>query len=269
MNAPRILLVGLCIVWGACAGRQVAPLQRYSLGMARAEYRDYSDARVDLCDGEPRWLGDELSSVNGLLSRFLANTREAATPQSLQHAEHLELLKEASRTLSPVMETHRKNLAALSECGFRRTGAFPELARRGAELLELSKARLTEASSAVAAAELLKAQKKWAEEAPAREAAAKETWCAPNPKLGHGELYFARQYPNGRTEWLFCDGVMVEESAGGEPQLVTPEWLPSRERRRIQPQRYLDAAKAYPASEIDRQPGSTPSSPEGQASRSN
>jgi hypothetical protein len=247
----------------------VAPLQRYSLGMARAEYRDYSGARAELCDVEPRWLVDELSSVNGLLSRFLASTKEAVTPQSLEHAEHLELLKEATRTLGPVMETHRKNLAALSECDFRRTGAFPEIARRGTELLELSKARLAEASTAVAAAELLKAQKKWAEETPAREAAAKATWCPRNPKLGQGELYFARQYPNGRIEWLFCDGVMVEVPAGGEPQLVTPEWLSNRERRRIQPERYLEAAKNYPASEIDRQPGSSPPSSQEQASRSN
>jgi hypothetical protein len=256
-------------VWGACAGSQSAPLQRYSLGMARAEYRDYSGTRADLCDVEPRWLVDELSSVNGLLARFLASTKEATNPRSLQHAEHLALLQEATRTLSPVIEIHRRNLAALSECDFRRTGAFPEIARRGTELLEGSKARLTEASAALAAAELLRAQQKWAEEAPAREAAAKETWCPRSPKLGQGELYFARQYPDGRTEWLFCDGVMVEEAAGGEPQLVTPEWLSSRERRRIQPQRYLDAAKAYPASEIDRQPGSSPSSPKGQASRSN
>lgn len=269
MSAPRILLVGLCIVWGACAGRQPTPLQHYSLGMARAEYRDYTGARADLCDVEPRWLVDELSSVNGLLARFLADTKEATSPQSLQHAEHLELLKEAARTLGPVMETHRKNLTALSECDFHRTGAFPELARRGMELLELSKGRLAEASTAVAAAELRRAQQKWAEEAPAREAAARETWCPRNPKLGQGELYFARQYPNDRTEWLFCDGVMVEAPAGGEPQLVTPEWLSSKERRRIQPQRYLEAAKAYPASEIDRQPGSSPPSSEEQASRSN
>jgi hypothetical protein len=225
--------------------------------MARAEYRDYTGARDDLCDVEPRWLVDELSSVNGLLARFLASTKEAVNPQALQHAEHLALLQEATRTLGPVMEIHRKNLEALSECGFRKTGAFPDIAQRGTELLERSKARLADASTALAAAELLKAQQRWAEEAPAREAAARETWCPARPKPGQGELYFARQYPNGRTEWLFCDGAMVEEAAGGEPRFVPPEWLSSRERRRLQPQRYLEAAKAWPASEIDRQPGSS------------
>ena len=253
---------------GACAGSQAVPLQRYSLGMARAEYRDYSGARADLCDVEPRWLVDELSSVNGLLARFLSSTKEAADPKSLQHAEHLALLQEATRSLSPVIEIHRKNLAALRECDFRQTGAFAEIARRGTELLELSKARLAEASVALAAAELLRAQQRWAEEAPAREVQLPlaELRVARAPRRLRGSL--ARQYPNGRTEWLFCDGVMVEASAGGEPELVTPEWLSSRERRRIQPQRYLEAAKAYPASEIDRQPGSSPSSPEGQTARS-
>jgi hypothetical protein len=266
MSAPRNILVGLIIVLGACAAKQEAPLQRYSLGMGRAEYRDYAGTRADLCDVEPRWLAEELSSVNGLLARFLASTQEAANPKALQHAEHLALLQEATRSLSPVMEIHRKNLAALSECGFKRTGAFPDIVERGAELLGLSKARLANSAAALAAAELLKAQQKWAEEAPAREAAAKETWCPRTAKPGQGELYFARQYPNGRMEWLFCDGVMVEVVDGGEPQLVTPEWLSSRERRRIQPQRYLDAAKAYPASEIDRQPSSSTTSGE-QASR--
>jgi hypothetical protein len=260
MSAPRIVLVGLSVLLGACAGRQAPSLQRYTLGMGRAEYRDYSGARADLCDSEPRWLADELSSVNGLLSRFLSSTEEATKPQALHHAEHLALLQEATRSLGPVMEIHRQNLAALRECGFQGTGAFPDIALRGAELLERAKARLADSSGALAAAELQRAQQAWAEEAPAREATARRTWCASSPKLGNADLYFARQYPNGRTEWLFCDGLMVEEAAGGTPQLITPEWINRKERRRIQPQRYLDAAKNYPASDIDRQPSSSPGS---------
>lgn len=226
--------------------------------MARAEYRDYAGAQAALCDTEPRWLVDELSSVNGLIARFLSSTQEAANPEALQHAEHLALLQEANRTLLPVLEIHRRNLAALSECGFHQTGAFPEIARRGKELLESARARLADAPAALAAAELKAAQRKWLEEAPAREAAAKQTWCTPNPVVGSADLYLARQYSNGRTEWLFCDGVSVEAAAGGEPQLMTPEWISRRDRRRIQTKRYLDAAKAYPASEFDREPGAEP-----------
>ncbi len=254
--------MGLCAGLGACAAKPVAPLQRYSLGMARAEYRDYGKARAALCDAEPRWLTDELSSVNGLLSRFLTNTEQAMDPEAVQHARHLELLQEAIGTLGAVLEIHQRNLTELRECDFRTTGAFPDIARRGAELVEKAKARLEQGPAAVAAAELLEARRKWAEEAPAREATARQTWCTPNATVGNADLYFAREYPNGRTEWLFCDGLMVEARSGGEPQLVTPEGLTRRERRRIQPQRYLDAAKAYPASEIDRQPGAA-SAPSG------
>ncbi|MDY7231975.1 hypothetical protein [Hyalangium rubrum] len=260
MSASRFLLVSLCASLGACAARQAASLQSYSLGMARAEYRDYVGARVPLCDTEPRWLSDELSSVNGLLARFLSGTEQAANPEALQHSQHLGLLQEATRTLEPVMKIHRQNLKALGECGFHRTGAFPELTRRGTELLEQVKARMSEAPSALAAAELRRAQRRWVEEAPAREASARQTWCTPLPTVGNADLYFARETNDGRTEWLFCDGLRVAAPAEGEPQLITPEGLSKRDRRRIQPQRYLDAAKAYPASEIDRLPDAAASS---------
>lgn len=255
MSASRILLLGVCTALSACAAKQAAPIQKYTLGMGRAEYRDYGGARA-LCEAEPRWLADELSSVNGLLARFLSSTEQAGEPEALHHEEHLALLGEASRTLAPVLAVHARNLQALPECDFHRSGAFPEISRRGVELVKGAQARLEGASAARAAAELKHAQRKWAEEAPAREAAAKETWCTANPTVGNADLYFARQHPNGRTEWLFCDGVMVEVLSGGEPTLVTPDWLSRKERRRIQPQKYLNAAKAYPSEEIDRQPSS-------------
>ncbi|WP_224249313.1 hypothetical protein [Hyalangium gracile] len=270
MRTPRILLVGLCALMGACAARKPAPLQRYSLGMSRAEYRSYGGEHAALCDTEPRWLVDELSSVNGMLSRFLFSTEEATNPDALQHAEHLALLQQALQSLPPVMEIHRRNLQGLSQCSFQRTGAFPEISKRGAELLSLATARLDEAPAALAAVELRKAQQKWKEEAPMREATAKQSWCTPSPTVGNGDLYFARQHPDGRTEWLFCDGLKVEAPPGGEPQLITPEGLSRRERRRIQPQHYLEAAKAYPSSEIDRQPGpSAAGTSTGRASRGN
>ena len=67
------------IALSACAAKQVAPMQKYTLGMGRAEYRDYGGARA-LCEAEPRWLADELSSVNGLLARFLSSTEQAGDP---------------------------------------------------------------------------------------------------------------------------------------------------------------------------------------------
>ncbi|MDC0708648.1 hypothetical protein POL68_09225 [Stigmatella sp. ncwal1] len=249
------VFVSLSVLLSACASKQVPPLQQYVLGMGRAEYRDYGGAKA-LCEAEPRWLTDELSSINGVLSRFLSNTESAHSPEALAHTEHLALLEEASRTLGPVLEIHDRNLRALPTCGFHRTGAFPDIARRGAALVKDARARLEGASGALAAAELQQAQQKWEVEAPAREAQAKQTWCSANAQVGSGDLYFARQYPNGRIEWLFCDGLMVEQLPEGEPTLVTPEWISRRDRRRIQPRKYLDAAKAYPSEEIDRRPGS-------------
>lgn len=251
------LLVGMGALQGACAAKRSAPdVQRYALGMSRAEYRDYAGARASPCDAEPRWLTDELSSVNGLLARFLQETAEAGNPESLQQPSHLALLKEATGGLEPILKVHAANLAGLRACAFRSTGAFPELERRGTELVQQAWARLAEAPGIVAAVELREAQRVWLDEAPAREAEARRTWCAPRPTVGNADLYFARQYPDGRTEWLFCDGHVVEARAGGEPVLVGPEGLSARERRRVQSKRYLEAARSYPTEEIDRQPGS-------------
>lgn len=250
----RIALVGLGTVLGACAARQAPPVQRYALGMARAEYRDYAGAKASPCDAEPRWLSDELTAVNGLLSRFLKGTEKAATPDALEHPAHLELLQEALRTLPPVLAVHRGNLTALQGCGFRRSGAFPEIAQRGTALVKEAQSRLDDAPQALAAAQLREARQKWRDEAPEREAAARGTWCSKDPQVGQPDLYYARQLPEGRTEWLFCDGHRVEQSPGGEPTLQSPEGLTRRERRRVQPQRYLDAASSYPTEEVDRQP---------------
>lgn len=257
MRARRLLLVGLCTYLGACAAPKTAPLKSYSLGMGRAEYRDYLSAGAIVCDSEPRWLVDELSSVNGLLSRFLSSTEQALAPEALHHPQHLELLQEATGTLAPVLEVHRRNLEELKKCSFQASGAFPEIARRGAELLRHTTARLAEAPAALAAAEQRKRQQQWLEAAPARQVTARETWCSATPAVGNAQLYFARQSLNGRIEWLFCDGLVVEAPAGGLPQLIIPEWLNRRDRRRIRPQRYLDAAAAFSTSEIDRPPDTT------------
>jgi hypothetical protein len=257
MCALRTVSLSLCALLSACAAKQAPPLQRYTLGMGRAEYRSYGGAKA-LCEAEPRWLADELSSFNGVLSRFLSGTEQAAQPEAPEHAGHLALLEEGSRTLGPVLEVHAQNLRALPACGFHRSGAFPSIAQRGAELVKAAKARLEGAPGALAAAGQRKSQRQWEAEAPAREAQAKQTWCSANVTVGSGDLYFARQYPNGRTEWLFCDGLRVEQLPPGEPTLVTPEGINRRDRRRIQPLKYLEAAKAYPPEEIDRRPGAAP-----------
>ncbi|HSP79950.1 MAG TPA: hypothetical protein VLQ93_15565 [Myxococcaceae bacterium] len=252
------ILGGLCVALGGCAAakKQTVPVQRYSLGLARADYRDYAGARANICDAEPRWLTDELSAVNGLMARFLSSTEQALDPEAVEHDQHLETLKQANETLGPVLDVHAANLRSMKACGFATKGAFPELSRRGNELLERARTRLAEAPQAIAASELKEKQRLWVEEAPLREQTARQTWCAKRPEVGNTDLYFARQYTNGRTEWLFCDGHVVEVAAtGGEPVLISPSGLSWRERRRVKPPRYLEAARNYPLEEIERMPG--------------
>ncbi|MFP2898819.1 hypothetical protein [Corallococcus sp. 4LFB] len=133
--ARSIALLGLGAVFGGCAAKQAPPVQRYALGMSRAEYRDYAGAKASPCDAEPRWFQDELTAVNGLLARFIKETEQAMDPKALEHAKQLALLEEGLRTLPPVLKVHEANLQALKACDFRRAGAFPDLAQRGATLL--------------------------------------------------------------------------------------------------------------------------------------
>ncbi|MFB1479899.1 hypothetical protein [Corallococcus sp. RDP092CA] len=253
--ARSIALLGLGAVFGGCAAKQPPPVQHYALGMSRAEYRDYTGAKASPCDAEPRWFQDELTAVNGLLARFVKETEQALDPEALEHAKHLALLEEGLRTLPPVLKVHEDNLRALKDCGFRRSGAFPDLAQRGAELLTEARGRMALAPQIQAAAALRQAQKQWREQGAEREAKAKDTWCPKPPKVGQPDLFFARQSPEGgRIEWFFCDGHVVEKSGDAEPTLLSPEGLSKWERRRIQPKKYLDAALAYPPEEVDRQP---------------
>ncbi|HYO55417.1 hypothetical protein [Archangium sp.] len=244
---------GMSLALGACAAKNVAPV-RYSLGLMRAEYHDYAGARANICDVEPRAVSDELGAVNKLLADFLSSTEQVKNPRSVDHGRAVELLKEATGSLDKVLDVHQSNLREVRKCGFATSGAFPELAKQGTELVEQSRARLTGSTQLLAVKE---AQRKWLEEAPQREQTARQTWCAKNPEVGSTDLYYARKYADGHTEWLFCDGHIVRSTTnGGEPTLVSPEGLSARERRKVRPPRYLDAAQGYPAEEIDKQPTS-------------
>jgi hypothetical protein len=244
---------GVSLALSACGPKRMAPVQQYSLGLSRAEYRDYTAARSDICDAEPRFLTDELSAVNGLMERFLSSTDQAKNPNSVDHTRHVELLKEASGSLGKVLDVHQANLRALQKCRFAKSGVFPQLGQRGQELVEQSRARLAEAGEMLA---LREAQAKWKEEAPQREQTARQTWCAKTPEVGSTDVYYARQFADGRIEWLFCDGHVVQSApaAGGEPTLVSPEGLSAKDRRKVKPPKYLEAAKAYPMEEVDKQP---------------
>lgn len=233
---------------GACAGKKPPPVQRLTVGGTQLEYRDYSLVRDSLCDVDKRLLGNELKKINEVLEQFVSGTEAAVKPEAT--AEQLQVLREGM-ALKPVVEAHGKNISGLRACGYK-DAPFPELAKKGEQVVKNAKARLDEAPGALEAADKRLAEVKWREESATREANAKQEWCKPGIAVGTGDLYFSRQEADGKTQWLFCDGMVVEANSGGEPSLIIPESISKKDRRRIQAPRYLDAAKAYPAEEIDR-----------------
>jgi hypothetical protein len=191
-----------------------------------------------------------MQKINEALEQFVSKTEGVSQPEA--SAEQVELLREGSKSLGPVVEAHRKNLAGLRQCKFQKQAPFPEIDKKGEEVIGLAKARLEEAPAVLTAADQRIAEKKWQEESAAREATAKQTWCKAGTPVGSGDLYFARQETDGKTRWLFCDGMVVEAASSGETTLTIPETISKKDRRRIQEKRYLEAAKSYPAEEIDK-----------------
>ena len=268
-NIRRLVLAGLgTAALSACATKPAPPVEHYSLGMSRADYRNYKKAKADPCaSSEPRWLADELTTVNGVMARFLRETEDVARLDAPDHPKQLAMMREATESLPAIMDVHRYTLNRLKECRFRDTGAFPEIARRGQELLREADARLDEGPKVLAAVALKQARQQWREEMPEREESARRTWCPPKPEVGQTDLYYARHDVDGRKQWRFCDGHLVEQRPDGEPVLVQPDNLTWRMRRRIKPQSYLDAARDYPMAEMDRQPDSAPGSGQGAAKK--
>lgn len=250
MRASRILLLSLCATLSACAAKKPPPAQSASLGENKLAYRDYSRVKGSLCGVDPRQLGPELQKLNEALEQFVSKTENATKPEATP--EEVEMLREGSKALGPVVDAHTKNLAGLSACGFKKQAPFPELVQKGEPIAKQAKARLDEAPAALEAADKRLAETKWREESAAREATAKQTWCSGKVNVGSGDLYFARQEPEGKIRWSFCDGVAVEWMSGGEPAVVVPDSISKKDRKKIQDKRYLEAAKGYPAEEIDK-----------------
>ncbi|WP_224248087.1 hypothetical protein [Hyalangium gracile] len=250
MRALRIPLLGLCAALAACAAKKPPPPQRLTLGESTVEYRDYTLVKGSLCDADPRRLGPELQKINEVLEGFVTKSEDATKPDAT--AEQVEVLREGSKALGPVVQAHTKNLAGLNQCGFKKQAPFPDVIKKGDEVVKLAKARLDEAPTVLADADRRLAEKKWREDSNAREEAAKQTFCTAKTAVGNGDLYFARAEPHGKTQWMFCDGIMVEQASGSEPTVVIPESVSKKDRKRIQEKRYLDAAKSLPAEEIDK-----------------
>ncbi len=251
---PGTLFLLALALTGCAAGRTGTPppLQTYTLGMWRAEYRDYGGSS-EICTAEPRWLIDQLSSVNGVLSRWLAETERG--PEERWTRAQLDLLDEGSKTLPPVAEVHAQNLEAVRRCRFARESAWPDLRARGLELAAQVKARAEWAPLLRAYLAEREAHAAWHSGRAARELEARRTCPDRPPKRGPPPLYLATANEAGEVQWLFCDGSrVVAPAAGGSPRFEPPAGLSSREARRLQPKGYLEAAFDFPAERIDTPP---------------
>ncbi len=250
-NHGWIIFVAVAVTGCATTRSRPPPLQNFELGMSRATFRDYASARPGICSAEPRWLQDELSSVNGLLARWLDRT--SAGYDGVWTPDEVKLLQQGAETLAPLLEAHVRNLESLRGCSFGHGTAFPELIRRGERYVEQAQQRMREADSIVAWRIAKKAVELWHREQPLREADARRR-CPDRVVHGSAQVYYAVEREDGQVRWLFCDGAKVQSLADGGTELQVPDGLTRAQRRRIQSRKYLSAAKDFPSSRIDRPP---------------
>ncbi len=227
-------------------------MQDYTLGIWRASYRDYANSPTSICSAEPRWLQDQLSSVNGIMSRWLDKTSKGY--EDTWSSDELSLLEEGSRTLPPLLEVHGRNLEDLARCSFGDERAYPDLRERGLELIVRVRERIDFAPKLQAYITARDVRDLWKRERHLREAQARTGCPARPPRRGPPPIYYAWQTEGGETRWLFCDGARVTELPGGATTFDPPGDLSARERRRLNAKTYLKAAAAYPQTRVDRAP---------------
>ncbi|MDQ3264514.1 MAG: hypothetical protein M3Y59_12760 [Myxococcota bacterium] len=243
-----LLLAGAC-VWLACGHTpEPPPLQTVRFDRWVATYRAYTQG--DICKAEPRWLFDELTSVNGALNGFV----EAARPpeEGRYSQRQLKLLEEAPQELKQLTGDHLTNLSLVRGCSFAGRRGFPVILERGESLAREAQSLMETAPAVVERERALVALVQWRKDRQRDELSARLGCPARTPKRG-SPLYHAYQDEAGRTSWLFCDGARVF-SEGGAPTFEPPNELTSAQRRTLRPAYYLEAAKAYSPERISRPP---------------
>ncbi len=225
-------------------------MQSYVLMTARASYRAYGGEGSSICDAEPRWLFDELTSMNGLLHRFVKET----TVESGQVSdEQMAWLAEAADTLEPRLEEHERNLKLVERCRFVEARSLLPVIERGRALVVDARARVGEAAAVKAFVEAQRARAEWNEDLEVQRTAARSR-CPVRPAVGRGNIYFAHATERGEVRWLFCDEVSVVRADGERFELRTPSGLSRAQLKRVKEQRYFELASKYPAASIHRPP---------------
>lgn len=217
--------------------------------MARASYRDYAGADLSICTAERRWLQDELTSVNGVLARWLDKTSPG--PGGVWTRDQIDLLEEGARTLPPLLDIHAAALDALDRCDFSERGAMPDLQQRGRDFVQQARRRIEDAPATLAYIAAKAQLEAWRAERTTRERDAR-AGCPSRTKVGAARVYYAWEDEDGRQQWLFCDGARVVSAASDALEFRAPAGASRRELRRMKPATYLQAAKRF--DRLDRPP---------------
>lgn len=239
LSALALLAMGCATV----KARPPPPTTRLELSGARATWRPFTDASV--CDAEPRFLLDELLSVNEVLKRFL---RDTAGDESSEWPERqVALVEEGGRVLPLMMREHERNLALVERCSFASHAGYPVVLERGRKFINDVRERLDEAPRLIETVKRRRALETWHQQRLSTQDAARRT--CPSARLGAAVVYFAWRDEAGVSSWLFCDGAAVSKAGDEAPRVELPPTELSRGKR-VPEKTYLQAVARYPAESI-------------------
>jgi len=243
MRSKTLLLSGAFALLACGHTAEPPPLQTVRFDRWVATYRAYTQG--DICDAEPRWLFDELTSVNGALNGFL----DAVTPPEGERpgSRRLKLLEEAPQDLRKVIDDHLTNVSLARGCAFAEKRGFPVVLERGAALAADAREVMARAPEILRYERALLALEQWRKDRQRAELTGK--LACPNriPRRGP-PLYHAYQDEAGRITWMFCDGSRVVDDGS------KPAYEAGGELTRQKPAYYLDTARGFSRERISRPP---------------
>lgn len=237
--------LALTLTVGCAPAREVVRPDTYALDGVRANFRNVPDGQ--LCDAEPRFLLDEYSSVNSLLSRFLRDTPEASDARWTDR--QMALIEEALIALPPLVKVYGRSVAGVEACGFAKNGAWPELLRRAESLLADTRQRLDRGPSLVRYERQVRAFEAWQRDRFEAQETARRS--CPS-RLTEAVIYYAWREAQ-QTSWLFCDGAQVIRQGDQDPRLEAPPRELTRGRR-LREASYFSAVSKYPRTSISSPP---------------
>lgn len=237
----RMLRLLPLLVFGACAtAKPQLTSEVVDFGGVRASMRDFPGGTI--CEAEPRFLMDELASVNALLRRFLQDAPQGVDADWSDAG--IALIAEGQERLPALLERHARSLAAVGRCEFGRSGAFSGLVERGQDFIAKTRARLAAAPGELAAVKQARALAEWKQRRAEQQEGARRS-CPSKPT---SRIYFA-WLEGQRTTWLFCDGALVTRDESGPASVELPPDGFSKGKRPTEAV-YLAAVKRYPAEAV-------------------